>query len=95
MLPRAGTHAAAFAPGAAVGALLLLVALLVEGRVLGLSLWLGGANYVVFLDLQRKVATANGIQLLFLTGVGDMKAVGRYPNIIRMRNTANGSDGCS
>ena len=50
---------------------------------------LGKANYVVFLDLQRKVATANGVQLLFLTGVGDMKAVGRFPNIIRLRNTPN------
>jgi hypothetical protein len=51
---------------------------------------LGKANYVVFLDLQRKVATANGVQLLFLTGVGDMKAVGRFPSIIRMRNTPSG-----
>lgn len=50
---------------------------------------LGKANYVTFLDLQRKVATANGVQLLFLTGVGDMKAVGRFPNIIRLRNTPN------
>ncbi|MFC4943752.1 hypothetical protein [Pseudonocardia sp. GCM10023141] len=48
---------------------------------------LGKANYVVFLNLQRKVAAANGIQLIFLTGVGDMKAVGRFPNVIRMRNT--------
>lgn len=59
--------------------------------VLPLDNPLGKANYVVFLDLQRKVAAANGIQLLFLTGVGDMKAVGRFPNIIRMRNTANGA----
>ncbi|GAA1856042.1 hypothetical protein GCM10009836_40250 [Pseudonocardia ailaonensis] len=50
---------------------------------------LGKANYVVFLDLQRKVAAANGVQLIFLTGVGDMKAVGRFPNIIRLRNSAN------
>ncbi|GAA4553365.1 hypothetical protein [Pseudonocardia xishanensis] len=50
---------------------------------------LGKANYVVFLDLQRKVAAANGVQLIFLTGVGDMKAVGRFPNIVRMRNAAN------
>jgi hypothetical protein len=50
---------------------------------------LGKANYVVFLDLQRKVANANGVQLIFLTGVGDMKAVGRFPNIIRLRNAAN------
>jgi hypothetical protein len=48
---------------------------------------LGKANYVVFLNLQRKVAAANGIQLIFLTGVGDMKAVGRFPNVVRMRNT--------
>lgn len=48
---------------------------------------LGKANYVVFLNLQRKVAAANGIQLIFLTGVGDLKAVGRFPNVIRMRNT--------
>lgn len=59
--------------------------------VLPLDNPLGKANYVVFLDLQRKVAAANGIQLLFLTGVGDMKAVGRFPNIVRMRNTANGA----
>jgi hypothetical protein len=58
--------------------------------VLPLDNPLGKANYVVFLDLQRKVAAANGVQLLFLTGVGDMKAVGRFPNIIRMRNTARG-----
>jgi hypothetical protein len=59
--------------------------------VLPLDNPLGKANYVVFLDLQRKVAAANGVQLLFLTGVGDMKAVGRFPNIVRMRNTANKS----
>ncbi|MFB9744182.1 hypothetical protein ACFFOU_23965, partial [Pseudonocardia sulfidoxydans] len=52
---------------------------------------LGKANYVVFLDLQRKVAAANGVQLIFLTGVGDLKAVGRFPNIIRMRNVAGSS----
>jgi hypothetical protein len=59
--------------------------------VLPLDNPLGKANYVVFLDLQRKVASANGVQLLFLTGVGDMKAVGRFPNVVRMRNTANKS----
>ncbi|MBI3687636.1 MAG: hypothetical protein HY241_09960 [Actinobacteria bacterium] len=58
--------------------------------VLPLDNPLGKANYVVFLDLQRRVAAANGIQLLFLTGVGDMKAVGRFPNIVRMRNAAHG-----
>jgi len=48
---------------------------------------LGTANYVGFLDLQRKVAAANGIQLVFLSGLGDMRAVGRFPNVVRMRNT--------
>jgi hypothetical protein len=57
--------------------------------VLPLDNPLGKANYVVFLDLQRKVAAANGVQLLFLTGVGDMKAVGRFPNLVRLSNTPN------
>ncbi|MET7418664.1 hypothetical protein [Dactylosporangium sp. NPDC005555] len=48
---------------------------------------LGSANYVAFLDLQRRVAAANGIQLVFLSGLGDMRAVGRFPNVVRMRNT--------
>ncbi|WP_433082442.1 hypothetical protein ACQP1P_01770 [Dactylosporangium sp. CA-052675] len=50
---------------------------------------LGTANYVAFLDLQRRVAAANGIQLIFLSGLGDMRAVGRFPNVVRMRNTHN------
>jgi hypothetical protein len=44
-LVRAGSDADAFAPGAALGALLLLVAL-VYGRGLGLALFLAGATYV-------------------------------------------------
>jgi hypothetical protein len=35
------------------------------------------------------VAAANGIQLIFLSGLGDMRAVGRFPNVVRMRNTHN------
>jgi hypothetical protein len=48
VLARAGTHAAALAPGAGLGVLLLLAAL-VYGQGLGLSLWLGGGTYVAFL----------------------------------------------
>ncbi|MDP9795155.1 hypothetical protein J2S43_003667 [Catenuloplanes nepalensis] len=44
---------------------------------------------MAFLDLQRRVAAANGIQLIFLSGLGDMRAVGRFPNVVRMRNTQN------
>lgn len=47
---------------------------------------LGKANYVLFLELQRRVAAVAGVQLVFLTGVADMKAVGRFPNVVRMRN---------
>jgi hypothetical protein len=47
---------------------------------------LGKANYVPFLTLQRRVAARVGIQLVFLSVVADLKAVGRFPNIVRMRN---------
>ncbi len=50
---------------------------------------LGTANYVNFLDLQRAVARAAGVQLVFLTAVADMKAVGRFPRVARLRNVAN------
>lgn len=52
---------------------------------------LGKANYVLFLDLQRRVARAAGVQLVFLTGVADMKAVGLFPNVVRMRNAPDRS----
>lgn len=47
---------------------------------------LGKANYVLFLELQRRVAASHGVQLVFLTGVADMKAVGLFPCVVRMRN---------
>lgn len=47
---------------------------------------LGKASYVLFLELQRRVAKAAGVQLVFLTGVADMKAVGLFPCVVRMRN---------
>lgn len=50
---------------------------------------LGKANYVLFLDLQRRVAASAGVQLVFLTGVADMKAVGLFPNVVRMRNATD------
>ncbi len=49
MLTQAGTHARLLAPGAGLGVLLLLYALLADGRGLGLSLWLGGGTYIAFL----------------------------------------------
>ncbi|MDT0488173.1 coiled-coil domain-containing protein [Streptomyces doebereineriae] len=46
----------------------------------------GKANYRPFVDLQRRVAAAHGIQLVYTTGSNDLPALGRFPLIIRMRN---------
>ncbi|WP_331734999.1 hypothetical protein OG379_39855 (plasmid) [Streptomyces sp. NBC_01166] len=46
----------------------------------------GKANYTPFVDLQRRVASAHGIQLVYTTGSNDLPALGRFPLIIRMRN---------
>lgn len=54
---------------------------------------LGKASFVGFLDLQRRVATALGVQLLYTTAVRDLRAVGTFPNVIRCRNQRpTGSD---
>jgi hypothetical protein len=45
-LTRDGSAAAALAPGAAVGVVLLLAALVLGGPFLGLALWIAGATYV-------------------------------------------------
>jgi len=45
---------------------------------------LGKANYLPFLELQRKVAAANGVQLVFWTGIGDLGAVTAFPRIAAM-----------
>ncbi|HZM81701.1 MAG TPA: hypothetical protein VFC19_38770 [Candidatus Limnocylindrales bacterium] len=55
------------------------------GGVVPLDNPLGKANYLPFLELQRKVAAANGAQLLFWTGIGDLAAVGAFPRIAAMR----------
>ncbi|MBW8699072.1 hypothetical protein MBT84_05685 [Streptomyces sp. MBT84] len=46
----------------------------------------GKANYGPFVDLQRRVAGAHGIQLVYTTGSNDRPALSRFPLIIRMRN---------
>ncbi|WP_329025721.1 hypothetical protein [Streptomyces sp. NBC_00690] len=50
---------------------------------------MGKSNYVPFIDLQRAVAAAHGIQLIYTTGVEDLDAVGRFPLILRLRNNAH------
>lgn len=47
---------------------------------------LGKANFGPFVDLQRRVAAAHGIQLLYTTGSNDLPALARFPLIIRTRN---------
>jgi hypothetical protein len=54
------------------------------GGVLPLDNPLGKANYLPFLELQRKVARANGVQLVLWTGIGDLGAVTTFPRIAAM-----------
>jgi hypothetical protein len=67
-LVRAGTAAGALAPSAALGTVLLVVALVRGGGPLGLALFLGGATYVAFLVARhdRVDATAPLVAVLLL-----------------------------
>jgi hypothetical protein len=56
----------------------------ITGGVLPLDNPLGKANYQPFLELQRRVARANGVQLVFWTGIGDLGAVTLFPRIAAM-----------
>lgn len=47
---------------------------------------IGRASRVLFLELQRDVARAMGVQLIYTTGVNDHEALRALPNIIRLRN---------
>ena len=46
----------------------------------------GKANYTPFIGLQRRVAEAHGIQLVYTTGSNDLPALERFPLIVRLRN---------
>ncbi|HUQ68722.1 MAG TPA: hypothetical protein VM165_04320 [Planctomycetaceae bacterium] len=48
---------------------------------------IGTASRVSFLDMQREVAKAMNVQLIYATAVKDLNAVGALENIIRLRNT--------
>lgn len=54
------------------------------GGVVPLDNPLGKANYLPFLELQRRVADASGVQLVFWTGIGDLGAVTAFPRIAAM-----------
>jgi hypothetical protein len=47
---------------------------------------IGKASRPKFLELQREVARAMNIQLIFTTAVEDLEALSIFPNIIRLRN---------
>ncbi|PBC69677.1 hypothetical protein BX265_7015 [Streptomyces sp. TLI_235] len=50
---------------------------------------IGRANADYLLDLQRQVAQALGVQLVYTTGLYDEKALGKFPLIVRLRNDAD------
>jgi chromosome segregation ATPase len=47
---------------------------------------IGTASRLSFLDMQREVARAMNVQLIYATAVKDLDAVGALENIIRLRN---------
>jgi hypothetical protein len=47
---------------------------------------IGRASRVQFLELQREVARAMRVQLVYTTGVRDFDAIATLPNVIRLRN---------
>lgn len=55
------------------------------GGVLPMDNPIGTANLRDFLVLHRKVARANGVQLAYWTGLGDLGAITVFPRIVAMR----------
>jgi hypothetical protein len=47
---------------------------------------IGTCSNVGLLNLQRQVAVAMGVQLIYTTGVNDLDALATLPNCIRLRN---------
>ncbi|WP_019546264.1 hypothetical protein [Streptomyces sulphureus] len=50
---------------------------------------IGRANATYLLELQRAVADALGVQLLYTTGLFDTTALAEFPLVVRMRNDAD------
>lgn len=46
----------------------------------------GACSHPEFLELQREMARASGVQLIYTTGVDDLEALARLPNVVRLRN---------
>lgn len=58
------------------------------GGVLLLDNPIGRASHGSLVMLQRNVAAAHGVQLIYTTGVKDPDAVSRFPNVVRLDNRA-------
>ena len=58
----------------------------VGGGMLILDNPIGTCSNVALLNLQRQVALAMGVQLIYTTGVNDLDALATLPNCIRLRN---------
>jgi hypothetical protein len=58
-----------------------------SSSVLVLDNPIGTASRIAFLDMQREVAQAMNVQLIYATAVKDLDAVGCLENIIRLRNS--------
>lgn len=59
-----------------------------SGGVLLLDNPIGRASHGSLVMLQRNVAAAHGVQLIYTTGVKDPDAVSRFPNVVRLDNRA-------
>lgn len=55
------------------------------GGTLVLDNPLGTASHVQLLRLQRAVAAAHGVQLVYTTGAEYLGAVGQFPSVVRLR----------
>jgi hypothetical protein len=73
---RAGSHAALFTPGAGIGTLLLVVALVWGMRsCLGLALWIAGASYVVAVVVTgQRIEPAAPLVAVLLLLCGELSA---------------------
>jgi hypothetical protein len=65
------------------------------GGTLVLDNPLGTASHTRLLSLQRKVAAAHGVQLVYATGVNDLGAVGEFAHRVRLRKTWHAAVGRS
>jgi hypothetical protein len=65
------------------------------GGTLVLDNPLGTASHTRLLSLQRQVAAAHGVQLVYATGVNDLGAVGEFAHRVRLRKTWHAAVGRS